>query len=734
MNVQGKMSGARADAGQAGLLGRAIASVVGRPWRALLVAAALLLPMSWPAASVPTDNSLAVWFVRDDPALERYREFLRQFGNDEVVVLAYPAPDGITAAEMELQREVTERLLGVDGVARALSAGSLMRMVPGPAEAVAGVRRLGLVTDDGVMALYAWLEPREDMDARRNEILAGIEAAAAPLVAADRAVRYAGVGVLYAGLNDQTERDASLFLGIAILAMGGLLRMVLGAWSVVALALAAPLVATLAVLGLMGWTGQSLNVVMAALPALLLVIGVAAAVHVLTDWFRTRRERPPATVAERRSLAVEVVARIAVPTLVASGTTALAFLALVSSRMAVIRAFGAFAAVGVLGVWVLTMLACALGLSLLDIDSPERTLGTRVRGWLATLGSTLARRRGVVWACFGAATVVLLVGASRVVVDTHTLGLLPDDHRVVRHSDWIEANLGPYTPLEFVVRPPGGNALSPDALAGIRLWQAAAESRSWVGRTLAVTDLLALAGALDGELGADAVAAYRTATGDDLSDFLTPDRRFTRATAFVPMGTARDFEAAVRALRADGDRAMGQPGSFTPAGYLPLYVRIIDYTVSSTLMGLGLAFLAVFLVLGLLLRSPRLVLAAVPTNLFAVAMVFGVMGWLAIPLDIATATVGAIVLGIAVDDTVHYLHRYRLAEVAGAADPAVEALTGAGPAMVLTSVVLVLGLGVLVAAGSLSIAYFGMLTALAVTAALVADLILLPTLLGGRRS
>jgi uncharacterized protein len=708
------------------MLRRVVGAIVARPWRALLVAAAVLVPLAWPAGGVPTDNSLGVWFVRDDPALERYRSFLREFGNDEVVVLAYRSPGGITAEEMELQRAATERLLAVDGVARALSAGSLMRSVAGPAEAAAGVRRLGLATEAGVLALYVWLEPREDLDARRGEILAAIEAAAEEtLGAADRTVRYAGVGVLYAGLNDQTERDASLFLGLAILIMGALLRLVLGAWSAVALALAAPLATTLAVVGLMGWTGQSLNVVMAALPALVLVIGVATAVHVFMEWHRARREREPGTLAERRALVREVVARMAVPTLVSSATTALAFLALASSRMAVIRGFGVFSSVGVLVVWALTMLACAAGLSLMDIQAPERAVGARVREWLRSSGPGLIRRRAAVWAGFAAATVVLLLGAARVVVDTRTLGLLPDDHRVVRHSDWIEANLGPYTPLEFVVRPPGGDPVSPASLAGLRRWQAAAEARPGVGRTLTIADPLALT-------GSDSVDQYGEATGEDLSDFLSTGGGQTRATAFVPMGTARDFAESIAALRADGDRAMGAPGSFMPAGYLPLYVRIIDYTVSSTLVGLGLAFLAVFLVLGLLLRSPRLVLAAVPPNLFAVALVFGVMGWLGIPLDIATATVGAIVLGIAVDDTVHYLHRYRAAEQAGEPDPAVAALAGAGPAMVLTSVVLVLGLAVLMAAGSLSIAYFGLLTALAVTAALLADLILLPTLVGGR--
>lgn len=705
------------------LVNRIVSAIVRRPWRVLAIAAVVLVGLALPAGGVPTDNSLAVWFVRDDPALERYRSFLGEFGNDEVVVIAYRSPAGITVEEMSLQRAAGERLLAVDGVARVLSAASLLALAPGPAEGAAGVRRLGLATEDGVLAMYAWLEPREDLDARRGAILDDMEAGlAATLGVAGRSVRLAGVGVLYEGLNRQTEQDASLFLGLAILVMAGLLRLVLGRWSAVALALAAPLAATLAAVGLVGWTGRSMNVVMAALPALVLVIGVAGAVHIFLEWFRARRESEPTTPAERRALASTVVARMAVPTLFAALTTGLGFLALVSSRMAVIRDLGMFAAAGVLMVWALTVLACAAGLSLLDIPAPERAFGGRIQRRLAKLGPTLLQRRLAVWAGFGVVAAVLLVGASRVVVDTHTIGLLPERNRVVQDDRWIEENLGAYTPLEFVVRPPGGQVLSPETLAGIRRWQATVEPHPGVSRTLAVTDLLALTGR---PAPADA--------DDDLSDYLSADRSATRVTAFVPMGTARDFTAALAALAAEGDRALGAAGSFTPAGYLPLYVRIIDYTVSSALVGLGLAFLAVFIVLALLLRSWRTVLAAVPSNAFAVVAVFGVMGWVRIPLDIATATVGAIVLGIAVDDTVHFLHRYRAAVAAGAAEPALDALTGAGPALVLTSMVLALGLGVLTAAGSLSIVYFGALTALAVSAALVADLLLLPTLLGGRR-
>jgi predicted RND superfamily exporter protein len=723
-------------------LQRHLATVITqRPAAALSLAAALVVAAGYPAAGVPTDNSLAVWFVEDDPALERYRGFLRTFGNDEAVVVAYRSgrtlEAGLDSAGLELLAEAEAAVSAVEGVESVLSPVPLVRAA-GVEDAGPALKALGLAGDSGVAALVARVVPGPDLDARRGPLLDGIRAALdTTLVAAGHDVHLAGTGVLYEGLNRQTEADSAVFLALALLVMAVLLRVVLGSVRAVVLTLTPPLAATVATIGIIGWSGGSMNVVMATLPALILVIGVADGVHILIEWFRVRRIHPPATRSERRRLAGEVIARMATPCLYTSLTTALAFLALMSSRMSVLRELGVYAAVGVLLVWVLVVIGTGAGLAVLDVPAPARAWGHRLGARLSGLGPRLARRRAATIGLFGAATIGLLAGASRVEVDTDTLGLLPADHPVVEDSRWVEAHLGLYTPLEFVVEPARGSVLDPTVLAGVAAWQDATASLPFVGRTLGPTDVFALLDErVPSSVGAadSLVEAYREATGDDLRAYLTADRTAARVTAFVPMGTARDFADAVERLEALGREAMGDAGTITATGYLPLYVRIIDYTVSSALSGLALAFAGVFLALALLLRSGRSVLAAVPPNLFPVAAVFGVMGWAGIPLDIATATVGAIILGIAVDDTVHILHRYREARRGGGADAATEALAGAGPGMVLSSLVLALGLGVLMAAGSMSIVYFGLLITLAVVAALAADLVLLPVLLSERNA
>jgi uncharacterized protein len=710
-----------------------VAWVARYPWRSVAGAILLLTLLSWPAGRVATDNSLAVWFVEDDPALISYRTFLAEFGNDEAVVVAYRAP-GLAASEAgewAIQREAAGRVAEVDGVERVLSGAMLVELL-GPAAGERVARALGLVAGDDVAALIAWLEARPDLDAARGRVLDDVAAALdATLAEAGRPYRLAGTGVVYEGLNRQTERDAALFLGLALMIMTILLRIALGRWAAVAVALAAPVLATVATVGLIGWSGRTMNVVLATLPALILVIGVADGVHIFIDYFRTRRAEPPVDDAARRAQAVEVVARMAVPCLITSVTTGLAFLALASSRMAVVQELGLFAAAGVMLVWGLVVVSVGVGLVVLDIPPPRGAFGARLHQPLGRLAAWVRRRRRWVMAGSAAVGVFMVAGAARITVDTHTIGLLPPTHPVVQDSRWIEANLGPYTPLEFVVETGTGSVFRPEVMERVAAWRGAVELRPDVGRTLGAEELLALTGdPRGGEAAAEAaVAAFAAATGDDLSGYVSPDRHRTRVTAFVPMGTAREFAATAVEVEAAGEAALGGVARVTATGYLPLYVRIIDYTVSSAVLGLALAFAGVFLVLALLFRAPRAVLAAVPPNLLAVATVFGGLGWLGIPLDIATATVGAIVLGIGVDDTVHYLHRYTAARDAGDPDPASTAVLQAGPAMVLSSVILVLGLGVLLAAGSLSIVYFGLLVSLAIGAALVADLVLLPALL-----
>jgi predicted RND superfamily exporter protein len=691
---------------------RILKLVATRPRTTLLALLVAVAPLVAAGAALKPDNSLSVWFVDDDPALVRYRQFVREFANDEVVAIAYRAPgDALAADEAQLQRRTADRLRRIDGVQLVTAPAILADSLGTGAQARAYLQKAGLVSEDGRTAtLLVQMAARDDIDAVRGDILDRVRAeVAATLGAAGRPAHFAGIGVLYDALNRQTIKDSGFYLGIAFLVMGALLWVALRRWRAVAIALIPPVVVSSVTTGLFVLTGRPFTQVTSILPMLVLVIGLSDAIHLVAHYYAERRAAGALDRDARRELVARSAAWVARPNLFTALTTAAGFLALASSRMPAIRDLGVFAAISMLVLWVMTLLVGTAALAIWDVPPPpERPQGDRLDRVLAVLSTHVTRRRWAVLGSMAIITAILLAGAARVRADTYTIELLPPDHVARTDSRWIEQNAGNYTPLEFVVRAPGG-VLNAQVIQGIAEWQRRAEARPDVGRTFGVADLRAKLG----------------------GPYLSGDGREARVTAFVPMTSTRGFAGTVRALEREGHRVLPDGVSLRASGYLPLYLRIVDYVVSGTIWGLAISTVIVFAMVGLLLRSLPLTLAAVPTNLFPVALVFGIMGWTGIPLDIATATIGAIVLGIAVDDTIHFLFRYRAERQAGLSREEAVGRTyrETGRAVVFASMVLAIGFAVLATSSSQSIACFGIVASLSIVGAMLADLFLLPVLL-----
>ncbi len=162
-----------------------------------------------------------------------------------------------------------------------------------------------------------------------------------------------------------------------------------------------------------------------------------------------------------------------------------------------------------------------------------------------------------------------------------------------------------------------------------------------------------------------------------------------------------------------------------------LYNNMLQSLFHSQITMLGLVLLIVFLVFLVLFRSLKLTLIALIVNIIPIAMVFGFMGWLHIPLDIMTITIAAIAMGIGIDDTIHYIHRF---QVEFAKDNLYyfsmhRASNSIGNAMYFTTLVIVIGFSILTLSNLIPTIYFGLLTMVVMVAALISDLILLPKLL-----
>jgi len=730
-----------------------------RRWVGLGLCLALTALAAGPALQVTVDNSVQRWFVEDDPALTAYRSFQDTYGNDETVLLALRREAGmLTPTGIEHLRAVTHELRAVEGVASVQSLATMKHMRrgltgPRPVSLVpdeplspeqarslrarildADSSRYGrFVNDDGTLtAVLVRMQPNAQIDGRRDVILDRIGTTVDRVLEGTSVETHrAGVGVILHALNEASTQDSMLVLlasnVLIFLLLWGFFRRV----APVLLTLGVVGVATVWLMGAYGWAGLAINTVTLVMPTLVLVICTADCVHLLRHAADLPADLSP------RERAVRTVGFLLRPCSVTTLTTALGFGVLGVSSMPVVRHLGLFSALGLLFGFVAALVGCTWGLAYEAVLPVSSDRGGLRRGVAAVVEAGLHRPRAVL---VGGVLLVLGAGAgiARISVDTNSIGYLYEDHPVRRDARLIEEELGPYAPLEFVVRTDSGRTdlRTPRVFAAVQAWERDAVATGAVGWSYSAVDGLrrlhratAPGAAFPGE-DVDLGALTRLGAGDvpyAAALAAHPDR--LRVTFGVPMQSADGID---RALQTVTDAASLPPDvSVEASGYLPLYVRIMDLVVRSQLWSFGLALLVVLGAIGVLFRSARAALLAVVPSVLPVLLTLGVMGWIGIPLDVATTTIAALLLGLIVDDSVHLLHRYEAGRDRGRASTTAVARAAreGGPLLVTTTCVVALGVLVLTLAQVKSVVWFGGLTALGIGLALGVDLLVLPAML-----
>ena len=170
--------------------------------------------------------------------------------------------------------------------------------------------------------------------------------------------------------------------------------------------------------------------------------------------------------------------------------------------------------------------------------------------------------------------------------------------------------------------------------------------------------------------------------------------------------------------------------SYQLSNLFVLYQDIMSRLADSQVMTLGIVYVVLTLTFLVLFQSFKVALIAIVPNIISTALIFGVMGWLGIPLDLMSVTIAAIVMGIAVDDTIHFVHRYLEERKNQPANQAIDnSYRSVGMAVLYTSILVAGGFSMLAFSDFVPSMTFGLLTALAMLVALLADLTILPWLL-----
>lgn len=614
---------------------------------------------------------------------------------------------------------------------------------------------VGHVVDPGgqsaVLLVRAAILDADDGRALDQVVRDAAMAHAAP----DFTVHLAGGATLEHTLSTALLRDLRVLAGVAALIMSGLLALLFRRPAGVLIPLVVVVLSVAWTLGSMAFAGAPVTLISNIVPAFLVCVGLGDSVHVLSVF----RDQRAAGMAKTDAIEFAVQST-AVPVLFTSATTAAGLLSLRLASTHGIQEMGTHAALGVVFAMVLSLTVVPIALSV----TPDRPWPMPAQSrWIdallhacTNLSATVRGRRLTLGA--GAVLVAIAgVGIAQVEVFHDPSDWLPREDPTRAAMDLLDDGLGGASSLVVMVHAPGELGVRDrDVLVGleqldahIRAFESPVTGIQPVTQTHSLVDVVvdthvalhpeAARGLPHDQRGvSDALLLFETAAPRDLARLTTGDLAKTQLHVRTLWMDATSYAPLTDHVQQGIDRYLPAGTTAIPTGTVYSVVSVVGGLIGDLVRSFGGAAVAITVMMILLLRDAKLALVAMVPNLVPVALVVGFMGWAGIPLDLATLLIASIVIGVAVDDTIHYLHHFKEGAAGGVEAGIACSLEHTGRALVSTSVVLTLGFGSYLASSLMNIQRFGLLVALACVVALFTDLILVPALLravyGGARA
>ncbi|NGP52366.1 MMPL family transporter [Thioalkalivibrio sp. XN8] len=528
---------------------------------------------------------------------------------------------------------------------------------------------------------------------------------------------------------------------------------------------AATVVSMLGLLGLLGWP---VTVVSSNFVSLLLILNLALCVHLVVRYRELHDLHPD---LDHYTLVRDTVRSKFEPCLYTALTTMVAFGSLLVSGIRPVIDFGWMMVIGLAVAFVLSFTLFPASLLLLKGGGPAQ-----LRSLTGVLTGGIARgitaRPGWTLLIAGLLAVAGIAGTAQLSIENRFIDYFKDSTEISQGMRLIDEQLGGTTPLDVLIDAPAEppeeeeEFEEPDFLAGFEALEIEGDSgiasTSYWLNSARLPEIRRIHEYLESLEGTGKVMSIITAMdmfGELEPRVLTEDffisvfyqrlPELVKETLFDPYlsedgdqlrFSIRVYESApdlrrnqmLQEIEQHLEQGMGYGAEHVHlTGMMVLYNNMLQGLFRSQILTLGVVFGAIMVMFLVLFRSVRYSVLGILPNLLSAALVLGLMGWARIPLDLMTVTIAAITIGIGVDNTIHYVHRYQ-EEIQVDRDPWAAIMrchTSIGRALYYTMITIVLGFSVLALSAFIPTIMFGLLTGLAMTAALVANLTLLPVLL-----
>jgi len=709
--------------------------------------------------------SLEALFSSDSEVKKTHEEFVKIFGQDDnLMIIAHGAADILLATGYKRIKGITEKLEELPYFSRVLSLTS--------AKTIRGAKdgfETGLLIDIDNPDAADWAKIKSDLLSEplikgallskdgntvsfsmeikkkynnndgRAEMIDRLEEIIAPYRDSGQ-FHLSGIPHLRNAYVNYMKRDQAIFIPLCVLVVSILAFWLFRTLKANGFSLVIIILTVMWTMAALAAGGGSINIITSVMPSLIMTLGMAYVTHYLSRYIEESSNGVP-----KENAVLNSTRHMMVPIFLTSFTTGVGFISLLVLKVELVKQFGLYSAFGLMfAFWLTLTLLPALCLKTKPIKGSNRLFSNnRLIGRYLSWNDKFVKRYPwpVIILCLALVGTSLFF-AAKVRVDSKIMEELnPNTPEFLAHEFLIN-NLAGITPMEVIISADERDAFKePVNLKGLKALQEFIRDQKGVDFTLSLADIIKKMNQALNEDKADyfRIPSSRQAVaqqlliydGDDLDRLVTGRFDMARISTRCEDIGSKEFVNLEKAILSHAEKVLPKGLKVIVTGGSIMAGKTMSRLIKDMVTSLFIAAGIITILMAILFRSIKLGLLAMIPNFIPIIMTLGLLGVLDITLRTSIVVVFPISLGIAVDDTIHFITRCGDEfKKAGNYDAALRnTFLGTGRPIIFTSLLLFLGFGVLATSSFIPTQNFGMLSAATMVSALVGDLFLLPALL-----
>ena len=581
---------------------------------------------------------------------------------------------------------------------------------------------------------------------------------------------YENIGKIYLGGIPMIADDMMTFIksDIIVFGLGVLLFIIATLWFVfrkliwIIVPISSCFFSVIIMMGILGLLNWKVTVISSNFIALMLILTMAMNIHMSTRFLQLRENYPEKNILDLITLTTE---KMFWPILYTALTTIIAFLSLIFSEIKPIIDFGWMMTLGLITSFVITftLLPALINFVPKENISLYEYKESKITNFLSKISQS---NQKLIFTITGIVIIISFIGISRLEVENSFINYFSKKTEIYKGMKLIDEKLGGTTPLEVILKFPKKEDLKNDEVKedDFEDWDNESENddeKYWftkdkidkiasvhnyldglpqIGKVLSFSSIIDVATALNNNkpLGTLEMGVLYTKIPENIkTEIIDPYISIKDNEARISLRIIDSQENLrrndlIKKINYDLENKIGlDEKEYKLAGVLILFNNLLQSLFKSQILTLGLVMIGIFIMFLILFRNIKLSLIGVVPNFIAAFFILGIIGLLGIPLDMMTITIAAITIGIAVDNSIHYIYRFK-EEFNISKDYKTTINTchsTVGKAILNTSITIVFGFSILVLSKFIPTIYFGIFTGLAMLLAMISVLTLLPSLI-----